>query len=77
MHIRQRALLTPKLVKIVAAVIVGLSIGTAVPPEPVLLPVVGPVPSLAVGTIGLLAGASLYLRGPTFIGSSESDCGCS
>jgi len=76
MHIHRRTLLSPKLVKIIAAIIVGLSIGTAVPPEPILLPVVGAVPGLAVGTIGLLAGAALYLRGPTFVGSPESDCGC-
>jgi hypothetical protein len=75
----RNALRSPKLVKMVAAVVVGLSIGTLLPPEPVAVPGVGPVPGLAVGGVGLLAGAVLYLKGPALVGTGcgcATDCGC-
>lgn len=74
MNLRQSALLGPKVVKIVTAVIVGFSLGTAVPPKSVTPPVVGPVSGIAVGGFGLLVGAVLHLRVPPMVGAS--DCGC-
>lgn len=53
----------------------GLSVGTLVAPEPVSMPAVGTVSGIAVGGLGLVAGAMLFLRGPDAIGASE--CGCS
>lgn len=77
----RRAVASPRAVKMVAAVIVGLSVGTLVPPEPVTVPTVGPVSGILVGGIGLVVGGVLYLRGPRVVGSPEcgcsGDCGCS
>ncbi len=65
----------------IAGVVVGLSVGTLVPPEPVSVPAVGTVSGIAVGGLGLVAGAILFLRGPDAIGASDcgcsGDCGCS
>lgn len=61
-----------KLGKILAAVVVGLSIGTLLPPDPVVLPVVGSVSGVLVGGIGLVVGGVLYAQL-----SGTSDCGCS
>lgn len=64
----------PKFVKVVAAVVVGLSLGTLVPPDPVTLPGVGTVSGILVGSAGLGSGAILYLWLPRVVGT---DCGCS
>lgn len=81
MRLARGSLLTPRLVKFIAALVVGLSIGTAVPPRPVVLPVAGSVPGLVVGATGLVVGAALYRHGPTLVGQSGCDCsgacGCS
>ena len=71
----RRAVASRRAIKLVAGVVVGVSIGTSVPPEPVSLPAVGAVSGVAVGGLGLVAGAVLYLRGPDAL--TSSDCGCS
>lgn len=60
--------------KLVAAIIVGLSIGTLVSPEPVTFPVVGTVSGIIVGAIGLVTGAVLYTQIPGC--GCSGDCGC-
>lgn len=61
-----------KVTKVFAAVLVGLAVGSMVPPEPVVLPVVGSVSSLVVGGVGVAVGALVYARVP-----GSSGCGCS
>lgn len=65
----------------VAGLLVGLGVGALVPPEPVTVPAVGPMPGIAVGSLGLVVGGALYLRGPSIVGASgcgcSGDCGCS
>lgn len=81
MNLRSSTVANPRTVKFAAAVVIGLSVGTLAPPEPVALPVVGPTPGLAVGGVGLVAGGALYQWGPTLVGSPDcgctGDCGCS
>lgn len=81
MNIRRRTVFGPKLVKIVAAVLIGLSIGTAIPPSTIYLSGVGSMPSVVVGGIGLVSGVVAYQWGPNILGSSDcgcsGDCGCS
>ena len=74
MSMRRTAVVSPKAVKVVAAVVVGLSVGTLLPPDPVVLPFVGRVSGLLVGGCGLVAGGVLYLRAPRLVGSSDCDC---
>lgn len=78
---RRRTALTPKIVKVAAAVLVGLNVGTLVPPSPVTLPVAGEVSGVLVGATGLATGAALYRFGPGLLGSTDcgcaGDCGCS
>lgn len=72
---------SPRIIKIVAAIIVGLSVGTALPPDPVNLPFVGTTPGLLVGIFGIITGAVLYLWVPNLVNTSAcrciGDCGCS
>lgn len=77
MAVRQRELVSPRLVKLLAAIVVGLSIGTLVPPEPVMLPYLGSVSAVLVGGTGLLVGAAVYRWVPALVSTSSSDCGCS
>lgn len=81
MNLRRNAVVSPKVVKVVAAIIVGLSVGTLVPPEPVVFPAIGAVSGVAVGGVGLVAGVVLYVWVPTLVSSSEcgcaGECGCS
>lgn len=74
MTLRRSGVVTPKVVKVVAAVVVGLSVGALLPPEPVSVPLLGPVPAVAVGGVGLVVGAVLYLRVPDLVG--VKGCGC-
>jgi len=75
MSVRQTLPIRPKLVKVVAAIVIGLSIGTLVPPDAVMLPVLGRVSGIVVGAVGLLAGTLLYRRAPDLTGTAN--CGCS
>ena len=75
MTLRRKGFVNPRIVKVVAAIVVGLSIGTLVPPEPVVVPVVGTVSGIVVGGVGLVTGTALYLWVPGLVGTSE--CGCS
>lgn len=81
MNLRRSTFVSPKIVKVVAAIVVGLSIGTLVPPDAVLLPVVGPMSGIVVGGIGLITGTVLYLWVPALVSPSAcgctGDCGCS
>lgn len=81
MSVSRETLANPRAVKVVAAVVLGLSLGTLVPPEPVTLPAVGTVPGVAAGGIGLAVGAVLYLWVPGWLGASgcgcDGDCDCS
>lgn len=61
-----------RLGKVVAAVVIGLSIGTLVPPEPVALPMVGSVSGIVAGFAGLVVGGGLY----GLARRSASGCGC-
>lgn len=76
-----RRKIDPRIVKVLAAVVIGLSVGTMVPPKAVLLPAVGAVPGLLVGGLGLVAGAALFQWGPRLVGVADcgctGDCGCS
>lgn len=58
--------------KFLAAALVGIGIGTMVPPEPMAVPGLGSISSLLVGGAGVVAGTGLYTRIP-----SSSECGCS
>lgn len=81
MNSRRRAVVSPKALKVAAAVVVGLSVGTLVSSDPVALPVVGTASGLLVGGVGLLAGGVLYYWVPGLVASPDcgcsGDCGCS
>lgn len=62
----------PWLGKLLAAVVVGLGIGTLVPPDPVTVPAVGTVSGLLVGGGAVVAGGGLYL----WIQRSTGRCDC-
>lgn len=66
--------LSPRVVKVAAAAVAGLGVGTLVPPDPVRLPVAGSVPGLVVGAVLLAGGLALYVHGPSLLGTG--DCGC-
>lgn len=81
MRFQRHTVVTPKLVKIGAAVIIGLSIGMLVPPKSVVLPVIGRVSGVLVGGSGLVLGVTLYTQLPKLVAPSGCDCsgkcGCS
>lgn len=81
MSMMRDIVLTPRIVKMIAAVVVGLSVGAMLPPEPVSVPAVGTVSGLIVGGVGVLSGSVLYVQGADLVGSSgcgcSGDCGCS
>ncbi|WP_126662168.1 hypothetical protein [Haloterrigena salifodinae] len=64
--------------KFLAAVVVGLGIGTLVSPEPVAVPVVGTVSRLLVGSGAVVVGSGLYLwiRRSTGGRGCGDSCGC-
>jgi len=70
----------PQLAKLVAAILIGLGIGTLVPTRPVSVPGVGTVSGVLVGVVGLGAGVVLYRWAPGRAASSgcgcSGDCGC-
>lgn len=57
-----------------AAVVVGLGLGTLVPPDPVSVPLVGRVPGVVAGGVGLVTGGGAFAL---LKRSSGSGCGCS
>lgn len=81
MNVSEQTIVSPKVVKFVAAVVIGLSVGTMLSPEPMALPAVGQVPSVAVGAIGLVLGSLLFSEVPRHLQSTGcgcgDDCGCS
>ncbi|MFB6152633.1 MAG: hypothetical protein ABEJ27_00125 [Halodesulfurarchaeum sp.] len=74
MVFRRRLRVPAKAVQVGAAVILGVSIGTLLRAETVLVPSVGAVPGLLAGAVGLLVGAGLYHWGPTYL--ATTGCGC-
>lgn len=73
MAMRVRTPAGPKVLKVTAAVVIGLSVGALVPPDAVRFPVVGAVPGLLAGGVGLLVGLVLYRWMPRLL---TPDCGC-
>jgi len=69
----RNALSSAKLFRVLAAILVGLGVGTLLSPEPVSVPVVGTISGLVVGGVGLVVGPTLYLAVPKLVGP---DCGC-
>lgn len=74
MNVGRSELASPKLIKVVAAVVVGLGAGALLPPDPVTLPVVGTVPGVVAGAVGVAVGGALYRWGPGVL--ATPDCGC-
>lgn len=73
MNIRQHtADALPTIGKLLAAVIIGISLGMLLPPDPVTLPLFGTVPGLVAGAGGLAIGGVLFAKIP-----GSSGCGCS
>lgn len=81
MNLSQQPVINPKLVKILAAIIVGVSISTLLSWTPVSVPGVGLVPGYLLGGVGLIAGGAIYQWVPPLMGTSgcgcEGNCGCS
>lgn len=80
--LRNRDILpSPRVVKMIGAIVMGLSIGALLPPEPMAVPAVGVVPGVLVGGLGLAGGALLYVQAPKWLRPSgcgcSDDCGCS
>ncbi len=59
---------------LIAAVFVGLGIGSLVPPDPVTLPAFGTVPGVLIGAGALAIGGGLYF-GLRRLSDSKA-CGC-
>ena len=70
--LRQRGFGPWRIVKLLAAVVVGFSVGTLLSFEPVTLPLLGTTSGLLVGGVGLVAGGGLFLRA-----RQSASCGCS
>lgn len=60
--------------KFLAAALIGLGVGTLLSPDPVAVPLVGTVPGVAVGGVGLVAGGLLYAQMPNCGCSGDCDC---
>jgi hypothetical protein len=75
MDLKANRIIDPRVVKASAAVIIGLSIGMLVPPDPVSMPSLGPISGLIAGGLGLLIGGLLYYQVPRWM-TSRSGCGC-
>ncbi|WP_436906805.1 hypothetical protein [Halosimplex marinum] len=72
MNLSRSAVVPARVGLFVAAVFVGIGIGTLVPPDPVTVPGVGSVSGLLVGGGALVAGGGLYAATKR----SSSGCGC-
>ena len=64
----------PAVGKLLAAALVGLGVGTLLSPAPVAVPLVGTVPGVAVGGVGLVTGGLLYAQMPSCGCSGDCDC---
>ncbi len=80
MSLNQQTIASPKVVKMVAAVVLGLGIGTIIGAEPVTIPGIGAVSGLLAGGLAVLVGGALYVKGPNHVQSEDcgcgDDCGC-
>ncbi len=65
---------SPRAVKLFAAIIMGLSIGGLLPPDPTLLQSLGTAPGVLVGAMGVVGGGLIYTQVPRQL--SSSGCGC-
>ena len=74
MNIRQSNLVNPKLVKILAAVVIGLSVGAVVPPNPAAINAIGTIPGVLLAGTGVIVGAVIYVKVPDLAGAKS--CGC-
>ncbi len=74
MNVRQSNLVTPKLVRILAAMVIGFSIGAVLPPDPAAINALGTLPGVLLAGIGVAVGAVMYVRCPGFLGAKR--CGC-
>lgn len=74
MRIRRTATVSPRAVKLAAAVVIGLSLGGLVPPNPSLLQWLGPVTGAIAGGLGAGLGVLVYTRVPRRL--AAVDCGC-
>lgn len=81
MNIRQSNLVSPKLVKVLAAVVIGLSVGAVLPPDSAAIEAMGPIPGFLVAGAGVIVGVVLYTKVPSLVGAKScgctGDCGCS
>lgn len=80
MRVRHPTTVSPRAVKLAAAVVIGLSLGGVVPPNPSLLEWLGPVPGVFAGALGAGLGAIVYTQVPRRLTATEcgcvDDCGC-
>jgi hypothetical protein len=75
--LRQRGFGPWRTVKLLAAVVVGFSVGTLLSFDPVTLPFLGTTSGLLVGGVGLVVGGGLFLRARKSAGCDCSgDCRC-
>lgn len=66
---------SPRIVKIVAAISIGLSIGGLLPPNPTLLQSLGTALGLFVGGTGVVVGGLVYTQIPPRLPSAGCGCG--
>ncbi|WP_232703565.1 hypothetical protein [Halobacterium wangiae] len=74
MNIRQSNLITPKLVRILAAVVIGFSIGAVLPPDPAAINALGTLPGVLLAGTGVIVGVVMYVKVPGLLGAKS--CGC-
>lgn len=80
MDVRSHELISPKLVKVLAAVVIGLSIGAVLPPNPFAIDAFGLLPGISLAGAGAAIGTVMYTRLPAVLAPKgcgcAGDCGC-
>lgn len=80
MNVYLSELINPKYVKIVAAIVIGLSVGSILPPDPAAFDILGVLPGTFVAGTGVIIGAIMYTKLPEIVSSKScgctGDCGC-
>lgn len=81
MNVRKNGLVSPKLIKVLAAVVIGLSVGAVLPPNPAAIDAIGTIPGVLVSGAGVIGGAIIYVKAPDLVGAKScgctGECGCS